>query len=106
MDSNGQLIINETLVRQLVTNQFPQWKDLPVQSVEPQGWGNRAFRLGDRMSVRLPSGEEYVRQVHLCYVRRISSPLHAIKFNNLRDVPRGCLSPCSHCLTVDVEVFR
>lgn len=58
-----QLIINETLVQQLVTDQFPKWKDLPIYSVEPQGWDNRTFRLGNHMSVRLPSGEEYVRQV-------------------------------------------
>ena len=63
MTNGTSPIINETLVQQLVTNQFPQWKDLPIQPVEPQGWDNRTFRLGDHMLVRLPSGEEYVRQV-------------------------------------------
>jgi len=61
--SSEQLIINETLVQQLVTNQFPQWKDLPIRPVAPQGCDNRTFRLGEHMLVRLPSGEEYARQV-------------------------------------------
>ena len=63
MTNGTSPIINETLVQQLVTNQFPQWKDLPIQPVEPQGWDNRTFRLGDQMLVRLPSAEEYIRQV-------------------------------------------
>lgn len=63
MKSDNQLIINEALVQKLVTDQFPQWQDLPVKSVESQGWDNRTFRLGNDMSVRLPSDEEYVRQV-------------------------------------------
>jgi aminoglycoside phosphotransferase (APT) family kinase protein len=63
MMNSERLIINETLVRQLVTDQFPQWKDLLIQPVAHQGWDNRTFRLGDHMLVRLPSAEEYVRQV-------------------------------------------
>ncbi len=31
--------------------------------VELDGWDNRTFRLGDQMSVRLPSGEGYAAQV-------------------------------------------
>ena len=61
--NNKQLIINEALAQQLIIDQFPQWKDLLIQAVTHQGWDNRTFRLGDRMLVRLPSTEEYVRQV-------------------------------------------
>lgn len=48
------------MVRSLVSEQFPQWSELPIRPVEVQGWDNRTFRLGDRMSVRLPSADGYV----------------------------------------------
>jgi aminoglycoside phosphotransferase (APT) family kinase protein len=55
--------IDAALATQLVRAQFPQWADLPVVPVENGGWDNRTFRLGDRMSVRLPSAFAYVAQV-------------------------------------------
>jgi aminoglycoside phosphotransferase (APT) family kinase protein len=55
--------IHAELVRRMVAAQFPQWANLPVTAVEPGGWDNRTFRLGDRMSVRLPGAERYVPQV-------------------------------------------
>jgi aminoglycoside phosphotransferase (APT) family kinase protein len=47
----------------LIRKQFPQWADLAIQPVELDGWDNRMFRLGDEMSVRLPSLESYVSQI-------------------------------------------
>jgi aminoglycoside phosphotransferase (APT) family kinase protein len=55
--------IDAELVRRLIAAQFPQWSDLPVRAVEPGGWDNRTFRLGDHLSVRLPSASAYVAQV-------------------------------------------
>jgi aminoglycoside phosphotransferase (APT) family kinase protein len=55
--------IDAKLVRRLVAGQFPQWADLAVTAVEPGGWDNRTFRLGDELSVRLPSAEGYVASV-------------------------------------------
>ncbi|MEU6721248.1 aminoglycoside phosphotransferase family protein [Nonomuraea sp. NPDC046802] len=52
--------IDAELVRSLVREQFPQWGDLPVRPVPRQGWDNRTFRLGEDLSVRLPSAEGYV----------------------------------------------
>ncbi|WAB84604.1 phosphotransferase [Microcella daejeonensis] len=52
--------ITPALVRRLIAEQFPQWSALPVRPVERQGWDNRPFRLGDRLSVRLPSADGYV----------------------------------------------
>lgn len=52
--------ITSSLVRSLVSEQFPQWSELPVRPVEVQGWDNRTFRLGDRLTVRLPSADYYV----------------------------------------------
>jgi aminoglycoside phosphotransferase (APT) family kinase protein len=55
--------IDEALVQQLVASQFPEWGNLPVRRVQPGGWDNVTFRLGDRMAVRLPSAAEYVPQI-------------------------------------------
>ncbi len=55
--------INIPLVRQLLAAQFPLWANLPISLVEPNGWDNRTFRLGNDMSVRLPSAERYREQV-------------------------------------------
>ena len=55
--------INVSLVRRLVASQFPQWADLPIEPAEFDGWDNRTFRLGEDMSVRLPSAEGYILQV-------------------------------------------
>jgi aminoglycoside phosphotransferase (APT) family kinase protein len=55
--------IDVSLVKRLIAAQFPYWADLPVTPAVPQGWDNRTFRLGERMTVRLPSAEGYVAQV-------------------------------------------
>jgi aminoglycoside phosphotransferase (APT) family kinase protein len=55
--------ITTTVVRSLIAEQFPQWRELPVTPVPRQGWDNRTFRLGDRLSVRLPSADGYVPAV-------------------------------------------
>lgn len=55
--------INVSLVRELVTAQFPQWADLSIKPVEFDGWDNRTFRLGEDMSVRLPGAVRYAGQV-------------------------------------------
>ncbi|OJU40926.1 MAG: hypothetical protein BGN97_07910 [Microbacterium sp. 69-10] len=52
--------ITSSLVRSLVSEQFPQWSELPIRPVQVQGWDNRTFQLGDRMAVRLPSADGYV----------------------------------------------
>lgn len=55
--------IDTTLVQKLISNQFPQWSDLPITAIEPGGWDNKTFRMGDNMLVRLPSAERYAAQV-------------------------------------------
>jgi aminoglycoside phosphotransferase (APT) family kinase protein len=47
------------VVRRLIAGQFPQWAGLPVRPVPVSGWDNQTFRLGDSMSVRLPTAYEY-----------------------------------------------
>ena len=47
--------ITVDVVSCLIAEQFPQWTDLEVRRVALDGWDNTTFRLGDEMSVRLPS---------------------------------------------------
>jgi aminoglycoside phosphotransferase (APT) family kinase protein len=56
-------LITPALVSGLVTSQFPEWADLPVAPVDLDGWDNTTFRLGEKLSVRLPSADVYVAQV-------------------------------------------
>lgn len=43
-----------SLVRRLLTAQFPQWADLPIEPVDSAGTDNALYRLGDDLAVRLP----------------------------------------------------
>jgi len=56
--------ITPDLVSRLLADQFPQWAGLPVRPVEADGVDNTTFRLGQTMSVRLPSADAYVEQVY------------------------------------------
>ncbi|CDZ79307.1 hypothetical protein BN59_03625 [Legionella massiliensis] len=55
--------INTTLAKKLVATQFPQWQTLTVQPVKQSGWDNRTFHLGEEMTIRLPSAEDYAPQI-------------------------------------------
>ncbi|WP_405792347.1 aminoglycoside phosphotransferase family protein [Streptomyces sp. NBC_01506] len=60
---DGRAGIDAALVKRLIAAQFPQWSALPVTPVEVDGWDNRTYRLGDAMTVRLPSAAGYVPSV-------------------------------------------
>ena len=55
--------IDEKLAHALIVEQFPQWRDLPVRQVRNGGNDHRIFRLGESLSIRLPSAPDYVPQV-------------------------------------------
>ena len=55
--------ITVEVARRLVAAQFPQWAELPVRPVAHDGWDNTTFRLGDELSLRLPSDDGYVAQI-------------------------------------------
>lgn len=55
--------ITPALVSRLVATQFPGWADLRVTPVELNGNDNVTFRLGDELSVRLPSADRYVLEL-------------------------------------------
>lgn len=56
-------MIDEQLVRDLLREQFPQWAALPLRPVGVRSNDHRIFRLGDRLSVRLPVAERVFGQV-------------------------------------------
>jgi aminoglycoside phosphotransferase (APT) family kinase protein len=47
--------ITADVAARLVAAQFPQWAALPVTPVTLDGFDNSTFRLGDELSIRLPS---------------------------------------------------
>jgi aminoglycoside phosphotransferase (APT) family kinase protein len=48
-----ELEIDEALVRRLLAEQFPEWSELPLDQIHPEGTVNAIFRLGEELSVRL-----------------------------------------------------
>lgn len=62
-EEQARVIIDVDLVRRLIEAQFPQYAALPLEAVQPGGWDNRTFRLGQELSVRLPSAARYAPQV-------------------------------------------
>ncbi|MFI5841333.1 aminoglycoside phosphotransferase family protein [Catenuloplanes sp. NPDC051500] len=60
---DGRAGIDAALVRRLLTAQFPRWAGLPITPVPVDGWDNRTYRLGEAMSVRLPTAAGYVPAV-------------------------------------------
>lgn len=63
MSDINKINIDASLVHRLISSQFPQWADLSIKPVEFGGWDNRTFHLGEDMTVRLPSDEEYAPSV-------------------------------------------
>jgi len=55
--------ITAEVVSCLIAEQFPRWADLEIRPVALDGWDNTTFRLGEEMSVRLPSHKVYVPQI-------------------------------------------
>jgi aminoglycoside phosphotransferase (APT) family kinase protein len=53
-----ELEINEPMVRRLIDEQFPQWRDMRLRAVS---WGtvNAVYRLGAELAVRLPRRAEW-----------------------------------------------
>src|SRR5689334_4076722 len=51
---DDELEIDAALVRGLVAAQFPQFADLSIRALPLGGTDNAIYRLGDRLSVRLP----------------------------------------------------
>jgi aminoglycoside phosphotransferase (APT) family kinase protein len=50
----GELPITDDVVLDLVSAQFPRWRELPVRRFASSGTVNAIFRLGDRFAARFP----------------------------------------------------
>ena len=50
----GQPAVSPGMVRELVDEQFPRWRDLPVKAVESPGTVNAIFRIGGQLAARFP----------------------------------------------------
>ena len=51
---DGEVAVDESLVRHLLGSQFPDLADLPVHAVRSTGTVNAIYRVGDDRCVRLP----------------------------------------------------
>jgi aminoglycoside phosphotransferase (APT) family kinase protein len=56
-------LVDADVARRLIAAQFPRWAGLPVRPTAVSGWDNQTFRLGDELSVRLPTAAEYALAV-------------------------------------------
>ncbi|HZN13408.1 MAG TPA: aminoglycoside phosphotransferase family protein [Acidimicrobiales bacterium] len=54
---DDEFLVDEPLVRGLLRAQFPEWADLPMSLLEPQGTDHTIYRLGGEMVVRMPIHE-------------------------------------------------
>lgn len=55
--------INVEVVSKLINEQFKEFSNLEIRPVEKSGHDNRTFHLGDDMSIRMPSGKAYSKQI-------------------------------------------
>ena len=55
--------IDYDLVQTLLTSQFPEWAELPLQKVDSAGTDNAIYRLGSDLAVRLPRIDWAVDQI-------------------------------------------
>ena len=59
----GEVGIDEALVRRLVATQFPHLADLPIRAVESTGTVNALYRLGHHLCARLPRVAAWAQSV-------------------------------------------
>ena len=68
--------IDESLVRQLLIEQFPQWSKLPIVRVASTSTVNAIFRLGDDMCARLPRTPRFHDiDKEVCWLRALTGRL-------------------------------
>ena len=51
---DNEIPIDDLLVQQLVSDQFPDWSDLPLKQLGASGSSNLLYKLGTDTLVRLP----------------------------------------------------
>ncbi len=75
----GEIDIDDATVRRLLSMQFSQWADLPLNRVPSTGTDNVIYRLGSDMGLRLPRIDWAVSQVEKewQWLRRLEPELPA-----------------------------
>jgi len=63
----NEVEVNEEIVKALILEQLPAYKDLPVERVHSTGTVNAIFKLGDELCVRLPTLEWANESLHVEY---------------------------------------
>lgn len=59
----NQLTVSPEVVRELVDEQFPEWRSLPITAIASAGTVNAIFRIGDRFAARFPLESEDIGTV-------------------------------------------
>ncbi len=59
----GEVPIDAALVGRLISEQFPQWADLPIKAVPSTGTVNAIYRIGDYLCARLPRVEGWAQDL-------------------------------------------
>jgi len=54
MMHEGECKVNNNLLKNLLTEQFPQWADLNIRLIQPEGTDNAMYYLGKDKIIRLP----------------------------------------------------
>jgi aminoglycoside phosphotransferase (APT) family kinase protein len=59
----GEITINDSLIRRLLMEQFPDLAGLPIHSVHSTGTVNAIYRIGDSHCLRLPRIKEWAADI-------------------------------------------
>ena len=59
----GEIEADESSVRQLISDQFPQWTELKLKPVQSEGTSNVLYRIGDKLIARFPRTQGAAEQV-------------------------------------------
>jgi aminoglycoside phosphotransferase (APT) family kinase protein len=54
---------NIKIAENLISDQFPEWQNLPITPVKNSGWDNYSYRLGNDLLLRFPSHNAYISSV-------------------------------------------
>ncbi len=60
---DNEIDIDVSLVKQLLSEQFPQWEDFPIKRIPSAGTDNAIYRLGNNLCIRLPRIAETAQHV-------------------------------------------
>lgn len=60
---NNEIPSNIQLIKKLIIEQFPQWKNLPIKHISSSGTDNTIYKLGTDMCIRVPRITQTEKQI-------------------------------------------